>query len=151
MKPWKIIKTILILALAALVIIQFIRPDRSIPEYDIKGDFLQVTAPPAEIKNMIKAACYDCHSYETTYPWYDRIAPVSYWLNGHVKHGRGELNFSLWETYSVNKKDHKLEECAEEVKEKHMPLSSYTWSHSDARLTDQQRDQLASWFDGQRK
>lgn len=142
----KAIRIFLIIALLALIAIQFIRPDRSIPEYDTSQDFISMTNPNEQIKGILKAACYDCHSYETKYPWYDRIAPVSYWLNGHVRHGRGKLNFSEWGTYSAKKADHKLEESVEEVKGKNMPLSSYTWTHKEAKLSDEQRAELARFF-----
>lgn len=142
----KTIKNILLALLAVLVIIQFIRPDHSIPEYDANQDFMVLTSPPEEIKSVLKSACYDCHSYHTKYPWYDKIAPVSYWLDGHVDNGRKHLNFSLWGTYNEKRSDHKLEECVEMVEERSMPLKSYTWTHADARLSSDQRATLAAYF-----
>ena len=133
---------------AALVLMQFVRPDHSVPAVDPSADFLQVVNPPAEMANLIRAACYDCHSYETKHPWYSSVAPVSFLVNNHVVEGREHLNFSTWGTYSLKKQAHKMEESAEEVEEGHMPESSYTWMHSEARLDDIQRQAMAQWFNG---
>jgi hypothetical protein len=130
---------------------QFIRPDHSIPEYDQGQDFMTLMSPPEDVKTILKNACYDCHSYHTQYPWYDQIAPVSYWLSGHVNHGREELNFSVWGTYSDKKSDHKLEECVEKVDNKSMPLKSYTWAHKKARLSSEQRASINSYFNSLRE
>jgi hypothetical protein len=55
------------------------------------------------------------------------------------------LNFSDWQNYDTKKKDHKLEELIEEVKEGEMPLKEYTWTHGDAKLTQEQINALVSW------
>jgi len=60
------------------------------------------------------------------------------------------LNFSDWENYDAKKKDHKLEEVIEEVKEGEMPLNEYTWTHADAKLSDEQISALLAWADGAR-
>ena len=142
----KLIRYTLIILLLALVVIQFIRPDRMVPDYDESQDFIASVNPPAEVAQLLKSACYDCHSWKTKYPWYDRIAPVSYWLSSHVNEGREELNFSLWGSYSPKRADHKLEESMELVEEGEMPLKSYTWTHAEARLNDAQRMQLIQFF-----
>ena len=73
------------------------------------------------------------------------VAPISYWLADHIDHGKGELNFSEWVSYSKRRKDHKMEELIEEVKKKHMPLDSYTWVHKDAVLSDAQITAMVDW------
>lgn len=128
------------------LILQLFEPDRAVPEYPIAKDFIQVTKPPAQVADLLQSTCYDCHSYKTTYPWYANIEPVSWWLQDHINEGREELNFSLWKDYTVKRADHKLEEAIEKVEEGDMPLPSYTWVHSDARLSDEQRTILTDWF-----
>ncbi|MDX1314936.1 MAG: heme-binding domain-containing protein, partial [Eudoraea sp.] len=88
---------------------------------------------------------YDCHSNHTVYPWYNNIAPVSYWMADHVDHGKGDLNFSDWATYSGKKKDHKLEEVVEVMEDEVMPLKEYTWTHEEARLSKEQRKAIIEW------
>jgi hypothetical protein len=71
---------------------------------------------------------------------------VSWWLQDHIEEGRDELNLSLWADYSPDRADHKLEEAIELVDAEEMPLPSYTWTHSDARLNEQARVKLTDWF-----
>ncbi|HMQ48440.1 MAG TPA: heme-binding domain-containing protein [Saprospiraceae bacterium] len=137
--------------LAVLVIIQFIRIDKTNPAVEPGKDFLAAAGVPAETGQLIKAACYDCHSHHTIYPWYTNVAPVSWWIKKHINEGRKHLNFSTWADYDAKKKDHKLEECVEEVKEGHMPIASYTWMHPEAKLSQQQKEQLVAWFDAYRR
>lgn len=94
---------------------------------------------------MLNQACYDCHSNHTDYPWYNNVAPVSFWLAYHVKDGKKQLNFSDWQNYTEEKKAYMLEEVIEMVLEGKMPLKKYTWLHEEARLTEKQRDEIGEW------
>ncbi|UTW61622.1 heme-binding domain-containing protein [bacterium SCSIO 12741] len=133
-----------------LIGIQFIRIDTSNPESVLEQDFLYSTNPPSEIGNLIKTACYDCHSNNTVYPWYAQIAPVS-WLVGHdIDEGREHLNFSEYGSWDPEKKEHKLEECAEELEEGEMPMEIYVVMHGEADLTSEQRESLIGWFEQER-
>ncbi len=141
----KIGKKIAWILLIAFVIMQFIRPDKNETTGDHLALFLTETNPPQEVREILKSSCYDCHSNQTEYPWYNAIAPVSYWIADHIDHGKGELNFSEWDSYGPRKKDHKLEEVVETVKSGEMPLEEYTWTHGDAQLTDEQRRAVVEW------
>lgn len=127
---------------------QFIRPNQKNPAVDAAVDFQNVANPPAEVMTILKNACYDCHSFETKYPWYARIAPVSWWLADHVQEGREHLNFSTFGQLAAGDRAETLGEAAEEVQEGEMPLSSYTWLglHPEANLSDAQRNTLVQWF-----
>ena len=146
-KRKKIFKNIFIGLVLVLVLIQFIRIDKTNQRSIESEDIIAIHEPSKEIENMLRVACYDCHSNETTYPWYSNVAPVSWWLQHHIEKGREELNFSVWGTYSQKKANHKLHECAEEIEEMHMPLDSYLWTHGDADLSSEQRKSLADWFE----
>lgn len=139
----KIIKTILLIALLALVVMQFIRPDKNEGGYESVATFEAETKPSEAVRGILKESCYDCHSNHTRYPWYAEVAPVSYWLADHVKDGKKHFNVSEWEGYSVKKKDHKMEELIEEVEEGEMPLESYTWTHGG--LTEDQKELVIQW------
>ena len=147
------LRLVLLVILLILLVIQFIPVDRSVPEYDASQDFFAQVSATDEIRTLIKDACYNCHSYETEYPWYAYVAPLAGWIQGHIDHGREECNFSIWGTYDADRADHKLEECAELVESGSMPLSSYTrmGMHPEARLTDAQRQMLVAWFEGLRE
>ena len=139
----KIIKILLILALIALVAIQFIRPEKNNGGYESVALFETETKPSAQVASILKGSCYDCHSDQTQYPWYSEIAPFSFWLNDHVEHGKGHFNVSAWESYSVKKKEHKLEELIEMVEDDEMPLQSYTIVHGN--LSKDDKKLLLQW------
>ena len=141
----KIIKKILVALLLIFVIMQFFGPDKNEGDMASVDAFIAETSPPDKVHEILKNNCFDCHSDVTKYPWYSNITPVNYWMADHVKHGKGDFNMSGWESYSVKKKDHKIEELIEEVGERNMPLPSYTWTHTEAKLTDTQIENVLSW------
>ena len=141
----RILKKILLLLLVIFVIAQFFRPEKNNGDTASLNNFIIDTNPSDEVLSVLKETCFDCHSDFTRYPWYNNITPVNYWMADHVNHGKGKLNFSKWQGYSVNKKDHKLEEVVELVKIKEMPLPSYTWTHSEAKLSDDQIQKIVDW------
>ena len=141
-----VLKIVLVIFVLILIIAQFIRPDLNQGNLDVNQDFLEHEAASPAIAMLMKNACYDCHSNSTSYPWYSKISPLSFWIQGHVDHGKENLNFSEWTTYSIKKKKHKLEECIEEVEDGKMPLKSYTWMHRNADLNQEDTDLLVEWF-----
>ena len=141
----KIIKKILIALFVLFVIAQFFGPEKNEGDIASVNAFLAETNPPENVKVILKEACYDCHSSSSRYPWYNNITPVNFWLANHIEEGKEELDFSKWENYSLKRKDHKMEEVIEMVEEKEMPLESYTWIHSEAKLTDAQIEAVIAW------
>ncbi len=141
----KIFRKIAGLALVVFIIAQFFRPDKNTSTEVLETDFIVAERPPEAIAKMLKTSCYDCHSNNTKYPWYSYITPVNYWLQGHIDHGKEELNFSEWKSFSAKRKDKKLEEIIDEVKKRHMPLDSYLIVHKDAELTDEQINMLTQY------
>ena len=132
--------------IALVVIIQFFQIDKSPVPTEPSQDFITMTHPPVEIKELLKSVCYDCHSGSTQYPWYTYVQPVGWWIGHHIEEGQEHLNFAQWGTYNEKRQKHKVTECIEEVEEGEMPLNSYTWAHSEARLSKDQRDNLIAWF-----
>ena len=141
----KIIKRILLLLLILLVIAQFFGPEKNEGDLASIDAFLVETNPPEEVKLILKESCYDCHSDVTRYPWYNTITPVNYWLADHIKHGKKHFNMSNWVGNSTKRKDHKFEELIEMVEEETMPLNSYTWTHTEEKLTDAQIKTVIDW------
>jgi hypothetical protein len=94
-----------------------------------------------QTRRLAVAACYDCHSNETTTYWWEDVAPLSWWITNHVKDGRAALNFSECTQGGRGEND-----ASETVRSGSMPPSYYTWLglHSDAKLTRSQKDQLAA-------
>lgn len=82
---------------------------------------------------LARRACMDCHSNETVWPGYARVAPVSWFVANHVNEGRREMNFSTGHEIEID-------ECTREMQRGTMPMASYTWLHPEAKLsaTEQQ-------------
>lgn len=139
-------KKLLVVILVAFIIIQFFPIDKTNPAPTPGMDFLKIKKTPPEIATIIKTSCYDCHSNETTYPWYSNIAPASWFLKNHINEGRKHLNFSTFATYEPKRQAHKLQECIELVEGQDMPLESYFLGHQNAKLTAEQRQQLVKYF-----
>jgi hypothetical protein len=100
---------------------------------------------PQPVMAILKNSCYDCHSDNTNYPWYASVQPLSMWISHHINEGKNELNFSAFGSYSIAKQFHKLHEISEQVEEKEMPLASYTFIHTEAKLSEDQRQLLLQW------
>lgn len=140
------IKRVLLGLLVGFVIIQFFQIDKTQPPSDPVDDFINLLSPPEQVATLLKRSCYDCHSYQTQYPWYTSVAPLSWWIGHHISQGREHLNFSEWGKYTERRQRHKLEECWEEVENELMPLKSYLWVHSEAKLSQEQASLLINWF-----
>ena len=125
--------------IVVLVAIQFV-PTRHINP-DVTGE---LSASP-ELKALLKRACYNCHSNETVWPWYSRIAPISWWIGRHVREGRRELNFSTWNFYPPNRKARKLKETREQIEKGKMPLWYYVIVNPDAKLSAGDRELILKW------
>ena len=144
------IKKILIAFVILLVIIQFIRPAKNLSGDNQYAISTKYQVPP-DVATIMEGACNDCHTNTTRYPWYANVQPAAWWLANHVKEGKQKLNFSEFTNRKIAWQNHKLEEVIEMVKEKEMPLPSYTWLglHPEAKLTDEQRVILTSWAQAQ--
>lgn len=97
----------------------------------VTGDF----KAPAQVKAILKRACYDCHSNETNLRWYDKIAPVSWEVASHVKEGRRVLNFSNWDSLAPADQKAKLWESINQIIAGAMPLKSYATVHTGAKVS----------------
>jgi hypothetical protein len=139
------LKKILIGLLIVLVLIQFIRPARNRSNVPALNDITAHYAVPNDVQVVLQRACNDCHSNNTTYPWYANIQPFGLWLQNHIDEGKEHLNFSEFGSYNKKKQAHKMEEVAEMVEEDEMPLASYTWIHRDAKLSKEDKDLLLAW------
>lgn len=141
----KILKRILIALACVFLIIQFIRPARNAPDGGSPNDISTKFNVPQDVQNILRISCYDCHSNNTRYPWYAEVQPVGWWLNSHIQGAKRELNFSEFAGYRPRRQYIKLQQVVEQVSENEMPLPSYLIIHTDARLSQQQKDRLTSW------
>ncbi|HEY5405730.1 MAG TPA: heme-binding domain-containing protein [Ginsengibacter sp.] len=147
----KVMRTVLIVLLIALIIIQFIRPKKNISEGIAVNDISSKYAIPNDVNDILKVSCYDCHSNNTVYPWYWNIQPVMWFMNGHVEEGKRHLNFSIFTTYAIARQYKIFDNINKEVKSGDMPLSSYTLIHRDAIISDTQKAAILNWTTTSRK
>lgn len=143
-------KKIATIVVVLLIFIQFFKPERNLSD-DQSHHISTKYAFPEEIAAISKAACDDCHSNKTIYPWYANVQPAAWWLSNHVNEGKKHLNFSEFTKRRIAVQNHKLEEIVEMVEEGEMPLKSYTWLglHPDAKLTQDQKSKLITWAKAQ--
>lgn len=144
----RILKWWLPVALVILVALQFFGTSPGNPP--VKNDFFTAVKPPPAIAASLRAACYDCHSHETVWPWYSRIAPVAWLIASDVSEGREHLNFSDWPG-AADRAVKKLDRINEVLDYREMPPKKYTLIHAGARLTEAQRQAILDWTEATAK
>jgi hypothetical protein len=77
-------------------------------------------------------SCFDCHSNQTRWPWYSRVAPVSWLVQNHVDDGRRALSFSEWNAAQPSRR---ARQAAETVQRSSMPPRDFLLLHPEARLS----------------
>lgn len=142
----KVFRKTLLLILILLVVAQFVQPVKNQSESPDLNDISEVYRIPQEVHQILVSKCYDCHSNNTRYPWYFNIQPVGWWLAAHIHEGKEHLNFSNFKSYSQQKAQHKLEEIAEVIEERSMPLRSYVLFHPSAELTEEDEQKITGWL-----
>lgn len=140
-----ILKKAAITIIVLLVVIQFFKTKENKSIQVSENTITQYYEVPENIQNILKTSCYDCHSNNTNYPWYNKIQPVNWWLSNHVNEGKRKLNFDEFNVYSTKKKLHKLDEVIENIKDNEMPLKSYTLIHGDAKLSNSDKQEIEAW------
>ena len=138
----KVLFTLFAVACGVAVLVQFVPVDQSNPP--VTGE---VSAPDL-VMEVLRNSCYDCHSNETRWPWYSKVAPVSWLLLEHVTEGRDLLNFSEWQGLPVEDREEALKDIWDMVESGAMPLPMYLRMHPEAEMTDLQLDALRRWTEG---
>ena len=132
--------------LVGLVGIQFFPTSRNQSDTIPKTDFMLVNNVPKQVERIITTSCYDCHSNNTDYPWYNKVQPVAWLLEDHVKEGKAELNFNEWDSLSSRRKASKLKSIISQIENDEMPLASYTLIHRDAVFTDTEKQDIINFL-----
>jgi hypothetical protein len=113
------------------------------PEHSHPQNVERVVGP--ELGAILKRSCQDCHSNDTAWPWYSRIAPVSWMIASHVRQGREKLNFSEWIPGKLT--SNQMAEVCDAVSNGSMPLRGYSMLHSDAKLSSHDVEVICDWSD----
>ena len=96
----------------------------------------QIQWDSAQTEQLVRTACYDCHSNETVWPWYSYVAPVALLVGHDVQEGRARLNFS------TGRGNISARRLIEVIQSGQMPPGIYTMMHPAANLTADQRSAL---------
>ncbi len=142
----KKILRILIVVIVIFGLIQLIPIDRVNEPIKKEENFVDSYKVSPRVKNLIIAACYDCHSNEVKYPDYAYVAPISWMVKDHVSEGRERLNFSKWGTYNTFQKEGMMEKSSTTVENYTMPLPAYISKHPEANLSKTDRELMANFF-----
>jgi hypothetical protein len=138
-----LLKMVLLFIGVSAVAMQFIaRPDRTNPAEDPALTMSARLSVPADVRAILERSCNDCHSHRTRWPWYTSIAPASWVVADDVDEGREHLNFSEWGQYTTKRQAAKLEMISAEVDKGSMPLKGYLVIHSDAALSEADKDRF---------
>ena len=123
--------------------IQFIPVPRTNPPVAFE------VAAPADVRKILERSCFDCHSNHTRWPWYSRVAPVSWLVARDVYRGREHMNFTDWPQFDFEEQEHLMGDIVKQVERGKMPLPIYLVMHGDAVLRADDRQRLLSWARGQ--
>jgi hypothetical protein len=135
---WKI-ATLCVCAFAGLQFMHPVTPHLSSkPLTRIDG------ATPA-VMDILNRSCRDCHSMDTKWPWYARVAPLSWFIDKDVKKGRAFLNFSSWEMYPKARRMAYLAAMGSATSQQRMPPKRYLVLHPEAKLSESDRQILKEW------
>ena len=92
----------------------------------------------SQTKQLFLKTCGDCHSYETKYPWYADIAPLSWVVQFDINLGRKHLNISSFDVKDIEPG----KVAITELEENEMPPLPYKLVHSKSKLSYDEKIQL---------
>lgn len=141
----RLIKKIGLVLIVVFIAIQFMQPARNKSDLVLPTDISKLVVIPDSVQVILKNACYDCHSNNTSYPWYSNIQPMAWLMARHIRQGKAALNFSEFGNYSSRKQLSKLTGITNSIRDDIMPISSYKWMHKSARLTKDEKELLINW------
>lgn len=146
----KILKWAAIIVALVFVGIQFMptqMTNAAVDESRTVNARLRVTP---EVNTILARSCNDCHTQQTRFPWYSRVAPFSWMLADHIREGRDHLNFSDWAAYDAEEQDVYLQNICRITKRGAMPIPSYLYIHRDAKLSGADVKTLCDWTQAER-
>ncbi len=102
---------------------------------------------PPEVERIMRHACFDCHTNETRWPLYARVAPGSWLMARDVHKGRNHLNLSKWGDVDEDERQSDREDAWDQIESGAMPPWFYVFPmHPDAKLSDADKATLKSYL-----
>ena len=115
------------------------------------GHLLAGAQIPEPLRELVQRKCGNCHSETVDWPFYSRVAPVSWLLEHDVLKAREHMNLSRWETYSNQDKADLLSRLAAKTRSGEMPPARYTAIHGDSKLLSKEQESLHDWARAERR
>ena len=137
--------------LASSVALSFAHPWGNLRSVAPGAQLLEGSAVPGDVRGVLEKKCADCHSNQTHWPLYSRVAPASWLMEHDVHTGRSAMNLSLWEGMNAEDRIATLTRIAAEVRNGEMPPKPYTMLHPANRLTETDQQQITAWARSERK
>jgi hypothetical protein len=106
---------------------------------------------PPSVTEVFAHACINCHSEKTTWPWYSHVAPVSWLVEGDVKHAREHLNLSRWDSLEAADQRMLLTAIATVIENREMPPHKYVVLHPEAKLSSEDSTRVIEWARAERR
>jgi cytochrome c len=136
----------------AIAVLSLVHPWGNLRYAPIDGAAILAGAnAPEEIRNAFALKCGDCHSNNTRWPLYSRVAPTSWLVEHDVHEGREHMNLSSWEKYSIDNRIDLLGRMGTQLRQDKMPLKQYLLLHPEARLSAAERKLIIDWAKTERK
>ena len=137
-------------AFVASIVLSSIHPWGD-PRRRAQASLLEGSSAPEAVRAVLAAKCADCHSANTHYPAYSRVAPVSWLVERDIQQGRQQLDLSQWQHYSTETRIDLLARIGSEVRSGQMPVKQYLLLHPQARLTSDEQQLIYEWAKSERK
>ena len=137
-----------ILAIALSFMHPFGNPREVSPSSGLLLAEAQISEP---LQELVKRKCGNCHSEAVDWPFYSRVAPVSWLLEHDVLEAREHMNLSRWDGYSNQEKSDLLSRLAAKARSGEMPPARYTAIHRDSKLLSKEQDYLYDWARAERR
>ncbi|MEM7179812.1 MAG: heme-binding domain-containing protein [Spirochaetota bacterium] len=142
----KKLKLILLLLVTSFFALQLVPKNSKIRNPKAVDQNLEIKVDTT-IHKSLRRACYDCHSNQTNWLLYTKIFPLSLYFEHEVEEAREELNFSIWESFSLKKKSKKSFEIVESLELKEMPPENYVALHAEAKISPKELEAIKKWAD----
>jgi hypothetical protein len=147
------VKKLFLFAMTAIgiaVLGGLVHPFGNLKRHAQRADLSGLHADPATLRIIVRS-CQNCHSEQTDWPWYSRVAPVSWLVERDVARARARFNLSRWGEYGSEQRTTILSAMSAAVRTGEMPPSRYTLLHPDTKLNAEERQQIYQWSKTERR
>ncbi|ADV84619.1 heme-binding domain-containing protein [Terriglobus saanensis] len=128
---------VIVLSAVSLTGLAFVHPFGNPRVEPAKGldTLFQGARMSSDTKRVLVTKCADCHSNETRWPVYARLAPGSWLIERDIVEARRKMNLSLWDQMPADAQSVLAGQIIHEAKSGDMPPLQYRLLHWNSELT----------------